>query len=153
MTRLAVALLLVTLAAVTDATAQNVVAVVATGTQDGVVNVPSNGYTAFSITAVNLGPTNYLSVSAGDALVCTTDPATAGCGSSPPSISPAFLFNAGTVRTFSVFPHGILGSGIVNTEAAEDAIPVVFRREPFGLLQGVPTGIQGQVYVPARLVP
>ena len=88
----------------------DVIALSATPTNNGVIDVPQGGVAAFAIASINVGATGQIIVSAdtGDAdlpatmTICQTDPATGAC-LSPPAASVPLTYAGGTTPTFSVF--------------------------------------------------
>ena len=88
----------------------DVVALAATPTNNGIIDVPKNGAAAFAIAAINLGATATLNVSVDTgaaplpvaATICPTNPATGECLLLPGALVTLDIA-AGTTPTFSVF--------------------------------------------------
>jgi hypothetical protein len=88
----------------------DVIAMAATPTNNGAVDVPKGGTGAFAVASVNLGQTNTLAVSVDTAdatlpltaTICQTDPSTAQC-IAPPAGSTTLNFATNATPTFSVF--------------------------------------------------
>jgi hypothetical protein len=89
----------------------DILALVATLTNDGIVNVPgSNGTGVFAVATVNMGAGDVLTVTAdtGDAIlpvnifICQTDPQTGACFSPPATSVPTTILSNET-PTFGVF--------------------------------------------------
>ena len=109
----------------------DIVALGATPTMDGIVNIPgNNGAAAFAVATVNVGAGASITVSAntGDVTlpvqlnVCESNPADGQCLSAPaPSVTTTISGNA--TPTFSVF---IGGTGNVAFDPANHRINVVF---------------------------
>jgi uncharacterized protein GlcG (DUF336 family) len=119
----------------------DIVALAATLSGDGVVNVGGTGETGmFSVATINLGATGTLTVSAdtgGTSLpvtlaICRTNPATASCLA--PAGGPVTLqINANATPTFSIF---VTASGPVPLDPANNRIFVRFK-DPSGLTRGL----------------
>jgi len=109
----------------------DIVALAATFSGDGIVNIPgTNGTGAFAVATVNVGAGGQVTVSAdtgGATLpvslsVCQTTPATGACVASPAS-SVATTIDANATSTFAVF---VQGAGIVAFDPAMNRIFVRF---------------------------
>jgi hypothetical protein len=112
--------------------APDIVALAATSSQDGIVNVPgATGSGAFAVAAVNLGTAGSLVVSAdtGAAIlpvrtfVCETSPATGAC-LAPPAPTVTTQINAGATPTFAVF---VAGTGAVPFNPATNRVFIRFK--------------------------
>ncbi len=110
----------------------DVVALAATLTNDGIVNIPgANGTGAFAVATVNVGVSGSITASAdtGSAalpvniFLCQTDPATGQCISAIGS-SVTTTINANATPTFAVF---VQGSGAVPFDPATNRIFVRFK--------------------------
>ena len=110
----------------------DVVALTATPTGDGIVNLPGSlGSNAFAVASVNVGSQGLITASADTGTaslavmlsICETDPATAECLSAPAS-SVTTSINAGATPTFSVF---VTGTGTVPFDPATNRVFVRFR--------------------------
>jgi hypothetical protein len=110
----------------------DIVALAATTTNDGIVNIPgTNGTGAFAVATVNVGASGSITASAdtGSAtlpvsiILCQTNPATGQCISAIGS-SVATTINANATPTFGVF---VQGSGNVPFDPAANRIFVRFR--------------------------
>ena len=109
----------------------DIVALAATTTNDGIVNIPgTNGTGAFSVATVNVGTTATITASADtgaaalpiNILLCETNPATGACISAiGPSV--ATTINAGATPTFGIF---VQGSGNVSFDPAGNRVFVRF---------------------------
>jgi len=109
----------------------DIVALAATTTNDGIVNIPgTNGTGAFSVATVNVGTTATITASADtgaaalpiNILLCETNPATGACISAiGPSV--ATTINAGATPTFGIF---VQGSGNVPFDPAGNRVFVRF---------------------------
>jgi hypothetical protein len=110
----------------------DIVALAATLSNDGIVNVPgANGTGAFAVATVNVGASGSITASAdtGSATLpmnislCQTDPASGQCIS---AISPAVTttINANATPTFGIFVQGV---GIVSFDPAASRIFVRFK--------------------------
>ena len=109
----------------------DIVALAATPTGDGIVDLPGSlGANAFAVATVNVGASGSITATAdtGGAtlplslLVCESNPATGEC-LSPPASSFTTTINAGATPTFSVF---VTGSGAVAFDPANNRIFVRF---------------------------
>ena len=110
----------------------DIVALAATTTNDGIVNIPgTNGTGAFALASVNVGASGNITVSAdtGDTILpvvsslCQTDPATGQCISSVgPSVTTQI--NANATPTFGIF---VQGNGNVTFDPAANRIFVRFK--------------------------
>jgi hypothetical protein len=110
----------------------DIVALVATTTNNGIVNVPgTNGTGAFAVATVNVGASGSITASAdtGSASLrvnislCQTDPATGQCISAiGPSV--ATTINANDTPTFAIF---VAGTGNVSFDPAVNRIFVRFK--------------------------
>jgi hypothetical protein len=110
----------------------DIVALAATATNDGVVNIPgTNGTGAFAVATVNVGANGSITASAdtGSAslplsiFLCETNPATAQCISAiGPSVTTQI--NANATPTFAIF---VQGSGVVPFDPATNRIFVRFK--------------------------
>ncbi|MGB8839964.1 MAG: Ig-like domain repeat protein [Aliidongia sp.] len=93
-----------------DTPIADIIALSATSTADGIVNVPNGGVGAFAVASINLGVTTQLTVSVdtGDAVlpvittICQTNPATGQCQATP-AASVSLNYVGGAAPTFSVF--------------------------------------------------
>ena len=110
----------------------DIVALAATTTNDGIVNIPgADGTGVFAVATVNVGSTAVIMASADTGaaalpviiFLCETNPATAACISAiGPSVSTTI--NAGATPTFGIF---VQGSGNVPFDPAGNRIFVRFR--------------------------
>jgi hypothetical protein len=110
----------------------DIVALAATTTNDGIVNVPgTNGTGAFAVATVNVGASGSITASAdtGSAslpvsiFLCQTDPATGQCISAiGPSVTTTI--NANAIPTFGIF---VQGGGNVPFDPAANRIFVRFK--------------------------
>jgi hypothetical protein len=108
----------------------DVVALAATATNNGIVNVPKNGAAAFAVATINLGATAtlYVSVDTGtanlpvSATICPTNPTTGGCLLLPGALVTLDIA-AGTTPTFSVF---LQSSGPIPLDPATSRVFVRF---------------------------
>ena len=110
----------------------DIVALAATITNDGIVNVPgTNGTGAFSVATVNVGASSSIIASADtgaailpvNVFLCETNPATGQCVSGiGPSVSTTT--NAGATPTFGIF---VQGNGNVAFDPAGNRIFVRFK--------------------------
>jgi hypothetical protein len=109
----------------------DIVALAATPTGDGIVNLPgSNGSNAFAVSTVNVGSTATITASAAPSVslplvlsICETNPATGVCLSAP-AASATSSVSAGATPTYSVF---ITAIGDVPFDAATNRIVVEFK--------------------------
>ena len=110
----------------------DIVALSATPTGDGIVDLPgSSGANAFAVATVNVGSQDSITASADTGIVtlpvtlsiCESNPATAEC-LSVPAASVTTSINAGATPTFSVF---VTGTGAVPFDPAGNRIFVRFR--------------------------
>jgi len=110
----------------------DIVALGATLTGDGIVNIPgTNGNAAFAVASSNVGVTGDITVSAdtGSAVlpvilnVCETDPGTGAC-TSPIGPTVTVSYTGGTNRTFGIF---ISGTGTVPFDPANNRVIVRFK--------------------------
>jgi hypothetical protein len=110
----------------------DVIALAATATNDGIVNLPSfTGPAAFSVASSNVGAGGQITVSADTGAsslpvsinLCRTNPQTGQCTS---SLGPSVLtqINGGETSTFSVF---VTGAGFVPLDPATNRVFVRFR--------------------------
>jgi FG-GAP-like repeat len=120
------------LLSVSNTAVPDIVALAATPTNDGIVNVPgTNGTGAFAVATVNVGAGGSITASAdtGSASLpinislCQTDPATGQCISSISS-SATTTINANSTPTFGIF---VQGSGNVPFDPATNRIFVRFK--------------------------
>ena len=89
----------------------DIIALAATETHDGIVEVPQGGAGAFAVATTNLGVTAPITVSVDTgaatlpvtATICQTDPSTAQCLAAPTSKLSLSSFIGGSTPTFSVF--------------------------------------------------
>jgi hypothetical protein len=109
----------------------DIVALAATLTNDGIVNIPgTNGTGAFAVATVNVGVSGSITALAdtgGASLpvnisICQTNPGTGACLASPASTVPTTI-NANATPTFAVF---VQGSGNVSFDPAANRIFVRF---------------------------
>lgn len=109
----------------------DIVALSATPTGDGIVNLPGSlGSNAFATATVNVGVSGTITAAAdtGDTLlpvfvfICESNPATGACLSAP-ATSVTTAINAGATPTFSIF---VTGNGTVPFDAANNRIFVRF---------------------------
>jgi hypothetical protein len=120
------------LLSVSNTTVPDIVALAATTTNDGIVNIPgTNGTGAFAVATVNVGATGAITASAdagGLALpvnisLCQTDPASGQCISGiGPSVTTQI--DANTTPTFGIF---VQGNGNVPFNPATNRIFVRFK--------------------------
>ena len=109
----------------------DIVALAATPTGDGIVDLPGSlGANAFAVATVNVGSQDSITASAdtGTAAlpltlsICESNPATAECLSAP-AASVTTSINAGATPTFSIF---VMGTGTVPFDPANNRIFVRF---------------------------
>ena len=109
----------------------DIVALAATATNDGVVNIPgTNGTGAFAVATVNVGASANITASADtggasipvNLFICQTDPGTGACLASPAS-SVTTTINPNATPTFAVF---VQGGGTVTFDPAAKRIFVRF---------------------------
>jgi len=109
----------------------DIVALAATPTGDGIVNLPGSlGANAFAVATVNVGSQGTITASTdtGTATlpvtlsICESNPATAECLSAPAN-SVTIPINAGATPTFSIF---VTGTGTVSFDPANNRIFVRF---------------------------
>jgi hypothetical protein len=112
--------------------APDLVALAATLTADGIVNIPgTNGTGAFTVATVNLGAGDNLTVSADtggtllplNIFICQTDPGTAAC-LSPPAGSVATTILSNQTPTFGIF---VTAAGNVSFKPETNRIFVRFK--------------------------
>jgi hypothetical protein len=118
----------------------DIIALAATPTGDGIVNLPgTTGANAFSVSTVNVGSQDTITASAvtGSAAlpvtlsICESNPSTGACLAAPaPSVTTAT--NAGATPTFSIF---VTGTGTVPFDPANNRIFVRFR-DSGGVIRG-----------------
>ena len=110
----------------------DIVALTATTTNDGIVNIPgTNGTGAFAVATVNLGVSANITASADtggasipvNLFICETNPGTGACLASP-AISVTTTINANATPTFGIF---VQGSGNVPFDPAANRIFVRFK--------------------------
>ena len=110
----------------------DIVALSATPTGDGIVDLPgSSGANAFAVATVNVGSQDSITASADTGTtslpltlsICESNPATAECLSAP-AASVTTSINAGATPTFSIF---VTGTGAVPFDPAGNRIFVRFR--------------------------
>jgi CSLREA domain-containing protein len=110
----------------------DIVALSATQSGDGIVNLPGDtGANAFAVATVNVGSQDAITASAdtGTATlpvtlsICESDPVTGGC-LAPPTPSVTTSIDAGATPTFSIF---VTGSGAVPFDPAANRIFVRFK--------------------------
>ena len=122
----------------------DIIALAATSTANGIIQVPEGGSAAFAVATVNLGTdrTTIVSVDVNEAplpiavTLCQTDPATAQC-LAPPAASVTLDFKAGATPTFSVF---VQASGSVKLDPANSRVFVRFE-DPYGLNRFASTSV------------
>jgi uncharacterized delta-60 repeat protein len=112
----------------------DIVALAATPTNDGIVNIPGpNGDAAFAIATVNVGSSSSITVTADTGsvnlpvllFVCETNPADGQCVTPPtPSTSVTVVINSNATPTFGLF---ITGHGNVPFDPANNRIIVRFK--------------------------
>ena len=120
----------------------DIVALAATPTNDGIVNIPgANGNAAFAVASVNVGASSSITVTAdtGSAnlpvllFVCQTNPANGQCVTPPtPATSVTVTINTNATPTFAVF---IAGQGIVAFNPADNRVFVRFK-DSGGVIRG-----------------
>jgi virginiamycin B lyase len=110
----------------------DVIALVATASNDGIVNIPgTTGTGAFAVATANVGASGTITAAANAGAanlpvtitICQTNPTSGQC-LNPPSPSAQTLVNAGTTPTFAVF---IAGKGNVPFQPAANRIFVQFQ--------------------------
>lgn len=109
----------------------DIIALAATPSNDGILNIPENGAAAFSIATSNVGATAFITASADTGSVilplvlsiCETNPANAQC-KSPPGTSVGTQIDAGSTPTFSVFG---VANGAIPFDPANNRIFVRFK--------------------------
>jgi DNA-binding beta-propeller fold protein YncE len=109
----------------------DVIALAATATGNGIVELPAGGAGAFAVASMNLGASDEITVSidAGNALlpvtatVCQSNPATGQC-LAPPSPSVTLSYPGETTPTFSIF---LQASGTIPFDPANSRIFVRFK--------------------------
>ncbi|HVJ51833.1 MAG TPA: hypothetical protein VM689_05190 [Aliidongia sp.] len=116
---------------VSDTPIPDIIALNATATQDGIVDLPGNvGVNAFALATTNLGASATITAepflsTAGlpvNLSICQTDPATSAC-LAPPAPTVTTLINTGDTPTFSVF---VSGNGNVPFDPVANRINVFF---------------------------
>jgi sugar lactone lactonase YvrE len=115
----------------------DVVALAATPTNNGIVDVPNNGAAAFAVATINLGATATLNASVDtgaatlpvSATLCPTDPSTGEC-LLPPGSLVTLDIDAGATPTFSVF---LQSSGAIPLDPATSRVFVRFEDSGGGL--------------------
>ena len=118
-----------------DTPVPDIVALAATATNDGIVNIPGlNGNASFAVAAVNVGASASITVSAdtGSAplpvilFICQTNPANAQCVNPPtPTTNPITVdIDAFATPTFGIF---VAGTGTVPFAPATNRIAVIFK--------------------------
>ena len=120
----------------------DIVALAATTTNDGIVNIPGpNGNAAFAVATVNVGASSSITVTADTGgvnlpvllFVCQTNPANSTCVTPPtPAASVTVQINTNATPTFGVF---IAGLGVVPFNPANNRVFVRFR-DPNGIIRG-----------------
>jgi hypothetical protein len=119
----------------------DIVALVATAGQDGIVNIPgADGLGAFAVATANVGAAASITVSAdteGAALpvqvsLCPTEPTRGGCTALPAPAVTVFV-PAGATPTFAVF---VAGTGIIAFDPAHNRVSVRFR-DAAGVTRGL----------------
>ncbi len=109
----------------------DIIALSATPTGNGVVEIPSGASAAFAVASLNLGSTAPITVTVDSggatlpvtATICETDPATSQC-LAPPAASVALDFAANAAPTFSIFAQA---SGTVPFAPATSRLFVRFK--------------------------
>ncbi len=110
----------------------DVIALAATASNDGIVDIPgAAGTGAFAVATANVGATGAITASANDGVanlpvaitICQTNPVSGQC-LSPPAASAPTTINAGTTPTFAIF---VKGSGTVPFQPAANRIFVQFQ--------------------------
>jgi virginiamycin B lyase len=118
----------------------DVIALVATASNDGIVNIPGiMGTGAFAVATANVGATGTITASANGGAanlpvaitICQTNPTSGQCLASP-SASVATTIGAGTTPTFAIF---VKGSNTVPFQPAANRIFVQFQ-DAGGALRG-----------------
>ena len=108
----------------------DVIALVATATQNGIVEVPDGGVAAFAVASINVGATEALTLSANTGTatlpvaltICLTDPTSGQCLTTPaPTVS--LQYTAGAAPTFSVF---LQSSGAIPFDPAASRVYLRF---------------------------
>jgi hypothetical protein len=110
----------------------DIVALVATPTGDGIVNLPGTlGANTFAVATVNVGAVGDITATADtgaailpvDLFICETNPVTGAC-LSPPATSTTLTINAGATPTFTIFVNG---NGSIPFDPANNRIFVRFK--------------------------
>jgi hypothetical protein len=110
----------------------DIVALVATPTGDGIVNLPGpTGANAFAVATVNVGAVGEITATADtgaailpvDLFICETNPVTGAC-LSPPATSTTLTINADATPTFTIFVNG---NGSIPFDPANNRIFVRFK--------------------------
>jgi hypothetical protein len=120
----------------------DIVALVATPSGDGIVDVPgTNGSNAFAVATVNVGSADTITASAAPSVIlplflsiCETNPATGACLSAP-ATSVTTPIKTGAIPTFSIF---VTGTGMVPFDPASNRIFVRFK-DAGGVTRGSPS--------------
>ena len=126
----------------------DIIALAATPTNDGIVDVPLGGAAAFAVASTNIGATDSITVSVDTGTtelpvaldICRTDPGTGNC-LAPPGPSVNFSYAAGTTPTFSVF---VQASGAIPFAPAASRAFVRFKDASGGLHGSTSVAIEAQ---------
>jgi hypothetical protein len=120
----------------------DIVALAATPTNDGIVNIPGpNGNAAFAVATVNVGASSRITVTADTGgvnvpvilFVCQTNPANGQCVTPPgPAVGVTVPINNNATPTFGVF---VTGPGVVPFNPAANRVFVRFRDDG-GVIRG-----------------
>jgi hypothetical protein len=119
----------------------DIVALAATTTNDGIVNIPGpTGNAAFAVATVNVGASSSITVTADTGgvnlpvllVVCQTNPANSQCLPPGPAASVTLQINTNATPTFAVF---VAGQGVVPTNFATNRVFVRFK-DPGGVIRG-----------------
>jgi hypothetical protein len=119
----------------------DIVALAATTTNDGIVNIPGpTGNAAFATATVNVGASSSITVTADTGgvnlpvllLVCQTNPANSQCLPPGPAASVTTTINTNATPTFAVF---VAGQGVVPFNPATNRAFVRFK-DPGGVIRG-----------------
>ncbi len=118
----------------------DIIALAATPTQNGTVDVPSGGSNAFAVATSNLGIAGTVTISADTGstslplslALCQTNPSTAQC-LAPPASTLSYNFPGGGTPTFSIFATA---TGGIAADPAAHRIFVNFKDSSGGTLRG-----------------
>ncbi len=109
----------------------DIIALAATASNDGIVDIPGvSGTGAFAVATANVGATGAITASANDGVanlpvaitICQTNPVSGQCLSAPATSAPTTI-NAGSTPTYAIFVNG---SGTVPFQPAANRIFVQF---------------------------